>query len=650
MTSGGKKKVPASQTSVSAKAKGDTVAKAKAPKAKPSAPPAPPVHRTRASRLAEVEDIDKDLPDKEVSEPEKKSRKRRTPAQLAEAKAAEDEARAAKTAKLQLGLQRIAEKENTLLREDANLITPRTVPTSSTRSITKVSVPDFEEPASELTKTTPSDTESQSEYHEDAEIDDEPVPVAAKKTKATSKHVKQAAEETEEDSDIEMTPIVKKGKAKVQGNRVAIESLRRAENADLDQKNVKQLAPKEELSNAPKIKTGAIDRWIAAAAPPRRHVSSKASTISASVASRSSLASRRVVASSTLTDDITISADIPIKAEPVEASDFSMGGLQDEDETQGAEHDAAASSPVKGKNRKDSHDIIEIDDTPMPMRTQARKKEGETSSKTRNDDLPAGVLDDGRWLKVFVLTVVQVLSSFINPWSVPDKTMKKVLQAVFNVVYAGRVDHTVVVGDPVWRVSAQRLTEYRSKMGSAGLAIINSLLDSETGSNIPADERLFDTDEKRSEYCRDLLEDEQFAYANYRSPKKKNGVFAGPLILRTLAVYFTSIEGAVKVRALKDLIQRALMLWADGAINMALWQDAKDKNRGEILNKNFIRTSTSNKTDNKFKFDEIGYGEETAYYAEDAADLDAKDLIRKISFCLKFAYMHLYVLLARISG
>lgn len=62
-------------------------------------------------------------------------------------------------------------------------------------------------------------------------------------------------------------------------------------------------------------------------------------------------------------------------------------------------------------------------------------------------------------------------------------------------------------------------------MGSAGLAIVNSLLDSEIGQNIPVHEQLFATDEKRRQYCRELLEDEEYAYAQYESPKVSVLVF-----------------------------------------------------------------------------------------------------------------------------
>lgn len=66
----------------------------------------------------------------------------------------------------------------------------------------------------------------------------------------------------------------------------------------------------------------------------------------------------------------------------------------------------------------------------------------------------------------------------------------------------------------------QRLTEFRSKIGSAGLAIVNSLLDAEDGQDLePGEEKMFDTDEKRQQYCFELLADEQYAYADYQSVK-----------------------------------------------------------------------------------------------------------------------------------
>lgn len=69
-------------------------------------------------------------------------------------------------------------------------------------------------------------------------------------------------------------------------------------------------------------------------------------------------------------------------------------------------------------------------------------------------------------------------------------------------------------------------------------------------------------------------------------------------------------------------------MWADGAITIAIWEDAKTNNRGDVLNKNFLKTVSggSDNTYTKLKFDELGFGEDTANYAEDAADLTTREL------------------------
>lgn len=107
-------------------------------------------------------------------------------------------------------------------------------------------------------------------------------------------------------------------------------------------------------TSGPKIKTGAIDRWNNAVSTfgARSRPGSKASTtIAASTISKTSSAAKRFVAPSALTSDIQIQSSYPVKTEEREV-DF--GGVSDADETQGPEHEAAASSPMKGNTRKDS--------------------------------------------------------------------------------------------------------------------------------------------------------------------------------------------------------------------------------------------------------------------------------------------------------
>lgn len=57
---------------------------------------------------------------------------------------------------------------------------------------------------------------------------------------------------------------------------------------------------------------------------------------------------------------------------------------------------------------------------------------------------------------------------------------------------------------------------------------------------------------------------------------------------------------------------------------IAIWDEAKSNNRGEILNKNFYRTY--NNKDAKLKFEELAFGKDTANYAKDAMDLSTEDL------------------------
>lgn len=102
-----------------------------------------------------------------------------------------------------------------------------------------------------------------------------------------------------------------------------------------------------------------IQRWEAETLKPLdgpKCLSSRASTTVAAstVSSRISSAQPRYSAPSTLTNNITITstAQPKVKAEPV--SDLEGHVISDNDETQGPEHDEAATSPVKGTTRKDS--------------------------------------------------------------------------------------------------------------------------------------------------------------------------------------------------------------------------------------------------------------------------------------------------------
>lgn len=62
-------------------------------------------------------------------------------------------------------------------------------------------------------------------------------------------------------------------------------------------------------------------------------------------------------------------------------------------------------------------------------------------------------------------------------------------------------------------------------------------------------------------------------------------------------------------------------MWADGALTIDIWENAKLQNKGEVRAKDFKAIPTT-----RLKFDEIGFGQDSCDYAEDAAELDAKEL------------------------
>lgn len=67
----------------------------------------------------------------------------------------------------------------------------------------------------------------------------------------------------------------------------------------------------------------------------------------------------------------------------------------------------------------------------------------------------------------------------------------------------------------------QRLSQWRNKMGSAGLVIVNSLLNS---IDVNEPENNLDTNEKRQDYCQDLLDDLKFVWAEWVSKEVRTSI------------------------------------------------------------------------------------------------------------------------------
>ncbi|KAG1750516.1 uncharacterized protein EDB91DRAFT_1078536 [Suillus paluster] len=76
-----------------------------------------------------------------------------------------------------------------------------------------------------------------------------------------------------------------------------------------------------------------------------------------------------------------------------------------------------------------------------------------------------------KWVKAFLSTAVLWAGSQPNPWEMSESVMADALQDIFEVVYPG-VKYKVNPNGAVFAVTQQQLSEWRSNIGSAALAII----------------------------------------------------------------------------------------------------------------------------------------------------------------------------------
>lgn len=232
--------------------KAAATSKPKAPASKPNPAPASTSRRTRAAAHTHDTGTESSAlvePAEETGQPEKKKKARRTKEQMAEARAAVQKAAEVKSAKEARALQAIAEMEDDIAQQDAQLVTPKN-PAHSARTVPKASACDFDDTASDLTETIPSDNEPQSDYRypsEPVQTNEHQDTVPPAKTKANT--AAKNAESEFEEFDLELTPVAKRASAasKGKGVRASIINLRLTGNADFNQKSVKQTQESSKL-------------------------------------------------------------------------------------------------------------------------------------------------------------------------------------------------------------------------------------------------------------------------------------------------------------------------------------------------------------------------------------------------------------------
>ncbi|KAG2114136.1 hypothetical protein DEU56DRAFT_761879 [Suillus clintonianus] len=268
-----------------------------------------------------------------------------------------------------------------------------------------------------------------------------------------------------------------------------------------DEKRIPPSSKSDSTPNGKDFSTG-INDWAASIpknAKPTKATTSQPSIFKNSTSSRRlpplTNASTRSSTNSVLTENVLISHAIPITQEPKEQDTLQLhdglGGLSDEDETQGLEREAAVASPPKGKKRVSSS-----------------LSQAECTKKPGNNDLPDGV-EQKLWRRVFVSTYMQYVATLANPWEVPPKLACQKLQVIWDAIFPN-ISCTVTSTSTMYLITVQRVADsYRSFIGSAAIAIVIAYLESQ--------DTLKHSDDNRVEFATYTLDKLRFLY------KKANG-------------------------------------------------------------------------------------------------------------------------------
>ena len=171
---------------------------------------------------------------------------------------------------------------------------------------------------------------------------------------------------------------------------------------------------------------------------------------------------------SVLTDDIKVisrsqASDLAkVNPEPASTIGFNEnGGLSDNDETMGAEREAAFASPFKGKKRLTSevrkylYLIRRSNCHGQQLVVQKVSNPTERKYKrARNEDLPGWI--DGNWFRrTFVSTYMAFVGQTSNPWDVPPAHAVPVMQKIWDKTNDRKYE--ITESTPVYKKVSGRL-------------------------------------------------------------------------------------------------------------------------------------------------------------------------------------------------
>jgi hypothetical protein len=172
--------------------------------------------------------------------------------------------------------------------------------------------------------------------------------------------------------------------------------------------------------------------------------------------------------------------------------------------------------------------MVKIEDQ-IPQQSKAGCGSWERA-KFKNEDLPAGCQDEGRWHKIFIPTYIIYLSSYKNGWVVGDMDAVNALQKNWKAVYRDEIPYTIEVNDAVHAIicsffkwnhillliflqAEQRACDsWCSTIGSTALASVLGVL------------QKINSDKKHREFAKWAHANYAFVYSNTESENPDVGI------------------------------------------------------------------------------------------------------------------------------
>ncbi|KAN0093224.1 hypothetical protein V8E55_004008 [Tylopilus felleus] len=166
-----------------------------------------------------------------------------------------------------------------------------------------------------------------------------------------------------------------------------------------------------------------------------------------------------------------------------------------------------------------------------------------TKKKFSKDDLPPGCTDDNVWRRVFLSAVAHFASTYNNPWAILTEKLLSVLQETWDTVYGDRIEHTVTVNSPVYRLSKQSLNIWRSGFAAAAIFVLTTFFASDND---------FVDPNNRSEFAKAMLARNRFLFKQNQGGDKKawSGLWRAPMVLQVFAHHY--VQGRAEILTLDD--------------------------------------------------------------------------------------------------